>query len=138
MNKDKVKSLILFGILLLSLFHFGGNSYHILVAFQGYQYYNGLPLTKGVNYELKNFFPIFLTIVIGGGLQFICTFILMIQIYNGYWSSYGRHILASLDLIITSCLAVVISLLASRVTIKRSYFSSGASGSSNYFKNLDD
>lgn len=119
MNKDKIKSLILFGILLLSFFHFGGNSNHILVAFQGYQYFNGVPLTQGVNYEFKNFFPIFLTIVIGGGLQFICTCILMIQIYNGYWNSYGRHVLASLNLIITSCLAVVISLLASRVTIKR-------------------
>ena len=134
MNKDKIKSLILFGILLLSLFHFGRKQIHKLVAFQGYQYFNGLPVTKVINYQFKNFFPLLLTIVIGGGLQFICTLILMIQIYNNYWSSYGRHVLASLNLLITFCLSVIISIFATRVEIKREYFSAGGSGSSNSLK----
>jgi hypothetical protein len=68
------------------------------------------------------FMSVFLVIVIGGAIQFISTLILMVQIYNNYWTSYGRHILATISLLVTFTLSVVIATLASRITIRREYY----------------
>lgn len=85
-----------------------------VVAGTGHQWYNSRPsLSNGVNYQNKNFNQFAAFIIIAALFTLIINVILLIGFFSEKISPKVEHILATLNLMLSFAIAVVIAILAS-------------------------